>query len=86
MENIKKILNTKAHSAERAHEVENIIDTKLSHAGLEYTDMLPIDLQDVKKDLKSARDIDYIAFLLNDLDDIIRYLIADNNDTKEVMK
>jgi len=52
---IERIKETKAHSAQRAHMVENFIDEELSFKELEFSDMLPDDLQQLKRHLKSEK-------------------------------
>ena len=63
---LKHIINTRPYSRERAHAVENLIDTTMGP----YEDMQPEYIQEIKRKLKASNERHEIEELANQLEEM----------------
>ena len=71
---IQKIEETKAHSVQRAHEVEGFINEELNFHELHFEDMQPSAIRELTDELKQAKRQKDIAILVEDTISVIEQI------------
>ena len=74
---IKAIEETKANSAQRAHEVEGFINEELNFHNLHFEDMQPTAIIELSDELKQTKDIETITDLVEETINVIEEIAND---------
>ena len=80
-----KIIETQPNSSERAHLIENIIDTEITMRDMEFPDMQPDDLRKLKADLISLNKKHRLMMYLQDLKKLLDSIKLQDLEDQEVL-